>query len=96
MLGYLINKEQFLGIVRHAITFIGGIIVSKGNLDPAALDSIIGVAVAFAGVIWSFMSEDKTISSARVIAAMEPNKTAAIEKILAKPEADTKKQPPAM
>lgn len=96
MLGYLVNKEQFLGIVRHAITFIGGIIVSKGNLDPAALDTVVGVAVAVAGLIWSFMSDDKTISSARVIAAMEPNKTAAIEKILAKPEPAAPKKPPVM
>jgi hypothetical protein len=91
MLGYLINKEQFLGLVRHAITFIGGIIVAKGNLDPSALDTIVGVAVSIAGLIWSFMSEDKTASASRIVAALEPNKMAAIEKVLSKTEGDTKK-----
>jgi hypothetical protein len=91
MLGYLISKEQFLGLVRHAITFIGGIIVAKGNLDPSALDTIVGVAVSVAGLIWSLMSEEKTLTPSRIVATLEPNKMAAIDKILSKTEGDTKK-----
>ena len=28
-----ITKEQFLGIVRHGLTFVGAILVAKGQVD---------------------------------------------------------------
>jgi len=87
MLGWLLGKEQFLGIIRHVVTFVGGLLVAKGNLDPTAIESIGGGIVALAGIIWSTMAPEKTpLTAEKVIAVLEPAKTKAIEKVLAKTE----------
>jgi hypothetical protein len=31
-----LTKEQVLGIVRHALTFIGGIVIARGLVDETA------------------------------------------------------------
>ena len=53
------GKEQFLGFIRHVVTFLGGVIVAKGNLDPMAVETIGGVLVTIAGLVFSFMAPEK-------------------------------------
>ncbi len=53
------NKEQVLGIVRHALTFIGGILLTKGVIDESALREVIGGAIALTGTIWSIVEKNK-------------------------------------
>lgn len=54
------NKDIVLGLIRHALTSIGGaIIVSKGFSDSATVDIIVGGLVAAIGVIWSVMDKKK-------------------------------------
>lgn len=53
------TKEQFLGIVRHSLTFIGGIMVMKGVIDDAMLSEVIGGVVTLAGTIWSIVAKQK-------------------------------------
>lgn len=54
-----LTKEQILGIVRHALTFIGGIVVMKGLTDEAAVTEIIGGAMTLTGAIWSIINKNK-------------------------------------
>jgi hypothetical protein len=54
-----LTKEQFLGIVRHSLTFIGGIMVMKGVIDDAVLSEVIGGVVTLAGTIWSIVAKQK-------------------------------------
>jgi len=53
------NKEQVLGIVRHALTFIGGILLTKGIIDESALNEVIGGAITLTGTIWSIVEKNK-------------------------------------
>jgi hypothetical protein len=53
------TKEQLLGIVRHACTFIGGILVIKGYADDTMVQELLGGAITFAGAIWSIVSKKK-------------------------------------
>jgi len=53
------TKEQILGIARHTLTFIGGILVMKGILDEATWTEISGSALTLAGVIWSVIDKNK-------------------------------------
>ena len=53
------NKEQVLGIVRHALTFIGGIFVIKGLATEAMTDEVIGTVITAVGAIWSFVKNGK-------------------------------------
>jgi hypothetical protein len=52
-----LTKEQVLGIVRHSLTFIGGIIVMKGIADEATVTEIVGGIVTLTGAIWSIISK---------------------------------------
>ena len=48
-----LTKEQVLGIVRHTLTFVGGIIVMKGLVDETTVTEIIGGVITLTGTIWS-------------------------------------------
>lgn len=50
-----LTKEQILGIVRHTLTFVGGILIMKGLLDEAIWAEISGGVVALTGAIWSII-----------------------------------------
>jgi hypothetical protein len=47
------NKEQVLGLIRHALTFVGGILMLKGISNEAAITETIGAVVTAVGMIWS-------------------------------------------
>lgn len=51
------SKEQVIGIVRHALTFVGGILVLKGYLDESLMGEIIGGAVTLVGTVWSVIAK---------------------------------------
>jgi hypothetical protein len=52
-----LSKEQILGIVRHALTFVGGIVVMKGIADDATVTEIIGGAMTLVGAVWSVVDK---------------------------------------
>jgi hypothetical protein len=52
-----LTKEQLLGIVRHTITFVGGIIVMKGLVDESTMTEITGGVLTLAGAIWSIIAK---------------------------------------
>lgn len=51
------NKERILGIVRHTLTFVGGILIMKGIVDEALVTEIVGGAVTLVGAIWSIFEK---------------------------------------
>ena len=48
-----LTKEQILGIVRHSLTFIGGIFLMKGLIDESTIELIVASSITLAGAIWS-------------------------------------------
>ncbi len=55
------NKEQTLGIIRHALTFVGGILVLRGWIDEGIAEQVVGGAVTLIGTVWSiFAKKPKT------------------------------------
>jgi hypothetical protein len=52
-----LTKEQILGIVRHALTFVGGIVVMKGLVDETMVTEIIGSVMTLVGVVWSVIDK---------------------------------------
>lgn len=54
-----LTKEQFLGILRHTLTFVGGILVMKGIVDDGTFAEISGAALTLAGSIWSVVAKNK-------------------------------------
>lgn len=54
-----LTKEQILGIVRHGLTFIGGILITKGLIDESTLTEIIGGVITLTGTIWSVINKNQ-------------------------------------
>jgi len=52
-----LSKEQALGIIRHTLTFVGGLLVLKGLIDEAIVNEIVGGVITLAGTIWSVISK---------------------------------------
>ncbi|MGI9490512.1 MAG: hypothetical protein ACR2RF_32385 [Geminicoccaceae bacterium] len=48
-------KDSALGIVRHAMTIAGGYLTGAGHLNASEAETMVGAAVALAGVAWSVL-----------------------------------------
>lgn len=55
------SKEIILSIVRHTLTFAGGILVAKGLLDQGVLAEIIGGVMTVVGGVWSIIDKTKKL-----------------------------------
>ena len=55
------TKEQIQGIVRHALTFVGGILIMKGLATDSSVQELIGAAVTLVGGVWSIISKKKQL-----------------------------------
>lgn len=53
------SGEQISGIVRHVLTFGGGIAVGKGWVDEVTMTAIVGGVVTIVGAVWSFWAKKK-------------------------------------
>jgi hypothetical protein len=53
------RKEQVLGILRHSLTFIGGLLVMKGLVDETTATEIVGGVITLVGTIWSIVEKTK-------------------------------------
>jgi len=54
-----LTKDQILGIVRHTLTFAGGVLIMKGILDETVWAEISGSAITLTGTIWSIIEKNK-------------------------------------
>ena len=51
------KKEQILGLVRHSLTFIGGIYVMRGLIQEQLAQEIVGGFLTAIGGIWSIIDK---------------------------------------
>jgi hypothetical protein len=56
------NKDQILGVLRHILTFAGGILVFRGVLEDSLLQELVGGIVSLTGTVWSVISKKKETS----------------------------------
>jgi hypothetical protein len=54
-----LTKEQVMGIVRHTLTFVGGLLIAKGLIDETILTEIVGGVTTLTGAIWSIIAKTK-------------------------------------
>ena len=52
-----LSKEQVLGIIRHTLTFVGGILITRGLLDETMVTELIGGVCTLTGAIWSIVTK---------------------------------------
>ena len=52
-----LSREQVMGIIRHSLTFLGGLAVAKGYTDDGTVTQIIGSVVTLVGAVWSVLAK---------------------------------------
>lgn len=52
-----LTKEQVLGIIRHTLTFVGGILITRGIFDETVVTELIGGVCTLTGAIWSIVAK---------------------------------------
>ena len=55
------TQAQLLGIVRHALTFVGGILVLKGYVTDASFLELSGLITTAIGAVWSVVDKTKNL-----------------------------------
>ena len=50
---------MILAIIRHTLTFVGGVFVTKGLLDEGMATELSGAAMTLVGGIWSIVDKSK-------------------------------------
>lgn len=55
----IIMKEKTLGIIRHGLTFLGGVLVTQGVLDDALFMELFGAVMTLIGGVWSVIDKKK-------------------------------------
>mgnify|MGYP001207306406 CR=1 FL=1 len=53
-------NDKLLGIIRHGLTFVGGVLVTQGIIDDALFAELFGAAMTLIGGIWSVVDKTKT------------------------------------
>ncbi len=51
------NKDQVLGILRHVLTCVGGIVIAKGLIDESLYTELAGGVATLVGTVWSIVSK---------------------------------------
>jgi len=46
------KKEKWYSVIRHTLTFIGGILVLKGTIEESVAEQIIAGLMTLIGLVW--------------------------------------------
>jgi hypothetical protein len=49
------KKEQILGLIRHLLTFVGGLAIAKGLIDQVQETELVGAICTIIGTVWSVL-----------------------------------------
>ena len=55
------NKKKKGNIIRHILTFVGGIAIANGLVDAAIIETVIGSVATLTGAIWSIVAKNKAV-----------------------------------
>lgn len=54
------TQEEILGIIRHLLTALGGVLVTKGVVDSGTVEAVVGGLLAIGGAVWSVYHKKQT------------------------------------
>ena len=49
--------NEFMGLVRHVLTFGGGMLVANGGMTDVDMQSGVAAVMTIAGLVWSWKSK---------------------------------------
>lgn len=58
-------KDTILSIIRHALTFGGGLVAANNNISEDTAASVSGALLALIGVLWGAVDEYRAAKAAK-------------------------------
>lgn len=58
------SQDQFQGVLRHLLTFLGGFLTAKlvkWGVSPELLEAVIGALVTLGGIAWSVANKKPAV-----------------------------------
>jgi hypothetical protein len=55
------TKLQVLSVIRHTLTFVGGVLITQGTIDESITEQIIASTLTLVGLIWSVIEKKKGV-----------------------------------
>jgi hypothetical protein len=52
-----ITKEQVFGVVRHGLTFLGAVLLLKGQVNESQWYELTGATISLISVVWSIFDK---------------------------------------
>lgn len=52
-------SPEISGVIRHVLTFVGGILVTTGYLDQGTATQLTGALMTIIGIVWSIKEKTK-------------------------------------
>jgi hypothetical protein len=84
--GYVMNQDQFLGVVRNLAALLSGVAIGKGWITADQATLVGGIVVAIAPLLWTYFAHTnlaKLVAAASVpevkAIVVEPNGNKTIE-----------------
>ncbi len=65
-------KKELGGLLRHAATIAGGVLIAKGTLDSESFHMILGASASIAGTGWSFANKLSHKKEIKVALSTDP------------------------
>ena len=54
------NKAKTLGLIRHILTYLGGVIAATGvGITESDITTAVGAVVTLVGMVWSWKAPEK-------------------------------------
>lgn len=66
-----LSKEQLLGLVRHALTFVGGLLIMNGLVSETMISELSGAILTLVGGIWSVVNKSEQTAQETVAVPKE-------------------------
>ena len=65
-------KKEIGGLLRHAATIAGGVLIAKGTLDSESFHMILGASASIMGTGWSFANKISHRKEIKVALSTDP------------------------
>ena len=53
------KKDLILALIRHTLTFVGGLFIMKGIVDESTVTEVVGGIVSLTSVVWMTIQKIK-------------------------------------
>lgn len=51
------KKEQVLSVIRHTLTFVGGLLVAYDVIDDSFVNEFVGGVLSLVGLVWGVVDK---------------------------------------